>query len=239
MRQWFVSNKSLIMVVSLIFISALTYLPLIGRLGYLNDDWYLMYSAKAYGPQAFIDIFSVDRPARALVMIPAYAAFGENPLYYNLSAYIFHLISGLAFLWLLRMLFPRQNEAVFLGSLLFLIYPGFLSQQNGIDYQSQMISLAAAMLSVVLGVRAFLTKPRWQTKIALLIPSILFGWLYLSLVEYFIGFELFRWGSVFLLSARRGGSLFQKAWRSIRQAYPSIAIPGIFLIWQLFFFQSK
>lgn len=238
MRQWFVSNKSLIMVVSLIFISVLTYLPLIGRLGYLNDDWYLMYSAKAYGPQAFIDIFSVDRPARALVMIPAYAAFGENPLYYNLSAYVFRLISGLAFLWLLRMLFPRRDGVTLLASLLFLIYPGFLSQVNGLDYQSHLVGLAAAHLSIALTVKAVLTD-RFSMRSLWFALSILFGLLYLSQMEWYIGFEVFRWGSVFLLSTRRGSSLFQKAWRSIGQAYPSILIPGIFLVWRLFFFQSE
>jgi len=59
----------------IIVISALAYLPLVGEFGYFNDDWYLMYSASAYGPNTFVDIFSVDRPGRALralVMIPAY-----------------------------------------------------------------------------------------------------------------------------------------------------------------------
>jgi predicted dehydrogenase len=49
----------------LILISALTYLPIIFQIGYLNDDWHLMYSARAYGTKAFIGIFSVDRLARA------------------------------------------------------------------------------------------------------------------------------------------------------------------------------
>jgi hypothetical protein len=37
----------------LLFVSAAAFLPMIGRIGYLNDDWYLMYSAGAYGPGAF------------------------------------------------------------------------------------------------------------------------------------------------------------------------------------------
>jgi hypothetical protein len=232
------TKKHLLAVVLLFLVSAISFLPLIGRIGYLNDDWYLMYSAGAYGPRAFIDIFSVDRPARALVMIPAYSLFGDNPLYYNLSAYFFRLISAMAFLWLLWMLFPSQSRAALLGSLFFLIYPGFLSQHNGIDYQPQMISLAAAMFSVASSVKASLMERGWQ-KFALFVLSTLFGWLYLGLVEYFIGFELLRWGSVLLLSWRRDGSLVQKIWRAIRWAYPSLAIPGIFLIWRLFFFQSE
>jgi len=146
MRKWIANNEVVAMLVMLTIVSAVTYLPLIGQIGYVNDDWYLMYSAGAYGSEAFIDIFSVDRPARALVMIPAYEIFGGNPFYYNLSAYVFRLISALAFFWLLRMLFPGQKKVSFVGSLLFLIYPGFLSQINGVDYQSHVVALASALL---------------------------------------------------------------------------------------------
>ncbi|MEP0806683.1 MAG: hypothetical protein HRF47_14460 [Chloroflexota bacterium] len=232
------SKKNILVIALLLLVSAAAFLPLISRIGYMNDDWYLMYSAKVYGPRAFIGIFSVDRPARALVMIPAYALFGENPLYYNLSGYVFRLLSAFGLFWLLNILWPRQNAFVFGASLLYLIYAGFLSQHNGIDYQSQMVSLAAAMLSLALSVKAPWMKHGWQ-KFALFSFSTILVWLYLGLVEYFIGFEIFRWGCVFLLSARNGGTLVQKIWRTIRLAYPSLAGPGIFLIWRLFFFQSE
>jgi len=238
MRKWIASKETVFAILVLVFISAVVYLPLIRQTGYMNDDWYLMYSAKAYGPSVFVDIFSVDRPARALIMMPAYGLFGENPVYYNLSAYVFRIISGVAFLWLLRMLFPRQIRWALLGSLLFILYPGFLSQYNGIDYQSQMISLAAAMLSVALSIKVVLMDGGWG-KVALVVLSVLFGWLYLGLVEYFIGFEFLRWGSVLLLSLRMGGSLLQKMWRAIRSMYLSLLVPIIFLIWRIFFFQAE
>src|SRR5687767_3885248 len=142
----------------LLVASAVIYLPRIDQIGYLNDDWYLMYSAHAYGPQVFSDIYSIDRPTRALVLTPAYVLFGNNPLFYNLSAYFFRLISGIGFFWLLQMLWPLRRTATFIAALLFLIYPGFLSQLNGIDYQSQMVSLASAMLSIVLSVQAVLAR---------------------------------------------------------------------------------
>jgi len=232
------NKKTLLSFVSLLLISAMAYLPMIWRVGYMNDDWYLMYSVGAYGPSAFVNIFSVDRPARALVMIPAHYLFGDNPLYYNLSAYLFRLVSALVFLWLLRMLFPEHNKATLLGSLLFLVYPGFLSQTNGIDYQSHVLALAAAHLSIALTIKAVLvdepaSKAMWH------VLSVLIGLIYLSQMEWYIGFELFRWGAIFLLSWRRDGSLIRKAWRAICWAYPAFAIPIIFLIWRLFFFQSE
>ena len=105
--------------------SALIYLIFIHRFGYFYDDWYLMYAAGAKGPAVFWDIFAVDRPLRALVMIPAYSLFGANPLYYNLSAFLFRLLSGISFLWIVRMLWPGKNRTTLWMALLFLIYPGF------------------------------------------------------------------------------------------------------------------
>lgn len=231
-------NETLIMIGLLILISALVYLPLIRQIGYINDDWYLMWSAGAYGPQAFTDIFSVDRPARAWVMIPAYILFGGNPLYYNLSAYVFRLISALALFWLLRMLWRQHNRFAFLASLLYLIYPGFLSQHNGIDYQSQMVSLAAALLSVAFSIRA-LSAGSALWKFVLIASSILLGWLYLGLVEYFIGFEFMRFACFFLLSSREH-SLWRDRWaESIKRWAPNILTPLAFMAWRLFFFQSE
>ncbi len=237
-KKSFANYENLLLFVLLLAISALVYLPRIKQIGYTNDDWYLMYSANAYGPQSFVDIFSIDRPARALVMIPAYTLFGDNPLYYNLSAYSFRVISAWSLLWLLQMLWPRARGATFLAALLFLIYPGFLSQANGIDYQSQMVSLAAAILSIALGIKASMVQnTAW--KFIIFLASVLLGWLYLGLVEYFIGFEIVRFASFYLLAYREQVSWKERILTSVRLWLPSSIIPIGFLLWRVFFFQSE
>ena len=222
----------------LLVVAGLAYLPLVAAFGYFNDDWYLMYSASAYGPNAFVDIFSVDRPGRALVMIPAYVLFGANPIYYNLSAFVFRVMGGLALLWVLNMIWPSKRTATTLMSLLFVIYPGFLSQPNAIDYQSHLLGLAAALGSMALTLKAILSEG-YLNKAIWHVLSILLGWLSLSQMEWYIGFEFFRWACVFLLASRGRGTLLQKAVRAIRYAYPSLAVPVFFLVWRLFFFQSE
>lgn len=222
----------------LLIISGLTYLPILGKFGYTNDDWYLMYAASAYGPNAFIDIFSVDRPGRVLVMIPAYELFGANPLFYNLSAFLFRVLGGIALLGLLRRLWPGRPVAAIGMSVLFLVYPGFLSMPNAIDYQSHIVGLAAALLSIWLTIQAVLSD-RLPEKILSHSGAVLLGWLYLSQMEWYIGFEFFRWACVFLLASRQGGTVFQKGIRAIRAAYPSLLVPAVFLVWRLFFFSSE
>jgi len=231
-------RSGLVSVLTLIIVAALAYLPLVNHIGYSYDDWYLMPSARAEGADVFHAIFSVDRPGRALVMIPAYALFGGNPLYYNLSVYFFRTVGALALLWSLDMLWPGRRTATTWMSLLFLIYPGFLSQPNAIDYQSHIIGLAAALCSIALTLKAISIGSR-AIKVLLHILSILLGWLCLSQMEWYIGFEFFRWTCVVLLSSRLGGTHLQKGGRAIQWAYPSLATPGFFLVWRLFFFESE
>jgi hypothetical protein len=222
----------------LLVVSAVAYLPLVGQIGYTNDDWYLMYAAGVKGASVFREIFAVDRPLRALVMMPAYSLFGANPLYYNLSVYFFRVLSAFIFLWLLQMLWPKQRTATALMALLFLVYPGFLSQLNGIDYQSQMVGLAAAMLSLALTVRA-LSVTKISLRILMLVAATLLGWLYLGLVEYFLGFEAVRLFCVFLLTSRKGGNWLKESVETLRLWLPTLPIAGIFLIWRMFFFDSE
>ena len=226
-------------IILLIIFGALAYLPLVGKFGYYNDDWYLMYSARAYGPGAFWDIFSVDRPARALVMIPAYTLFRDNVLFYDLSAYIFRVVSAISLFWLLSMLWPRQRTLALWAALLFLLYPGFLSQPNGIDYQSQMVSLAAALLSIAMSIRASLVqKP--LPKFLVFLTAVLLGWLYLGLVEYFIGFEILRLASFYILESHRGHPSKKEMIQAGSRAWlPNLVIPLGFLAWRLFFFTSE
>lgn len=229
--------QNAVMLILLLVISAVVYLPRLHQIGYLNDDWYLMYSAHAYGPEVFVDIFSEDRPARALVMSSAYTLFGDNVLYYNLSAYLFRLVSGLGFFWLLTMLWPRQRNAVFIAAVLFLIYPGFLSQSNGIDYQSQMVSLASAMLSIALSAKASTIQNRAVKRFLVLAATVL-GWFYLGLVEYFLGLELLRLGSLYLLGSRSQDLGSRRVWAGLRSCIPGLIIPIVFLGWRIFFFES-
>jgi hypothetical protein len=222
----------------LIFVSVLAYLPLINQLGYTHDDWYLMPSARAEGTSVFWSIFSVDRPLRALVMTPAYMLFGENPLYYGLSVYLFRVLGTLALLWTLYKLWPGKSNTALLMSILFLIYPGFLSQPNAIDYQSHIVGLAAILISIACTLQGIISENRLAKTIFHGL-SILLGWLALGQMEWYIGAEFFRWACVFLLSSRQAGTLLQKVWHTIQQAYPAIAIPLCFLVWRLLFFKGQ
>lgn len=224
----------------LIFVIAgIAYLPLVNRLGYLNDDWYLMYDMQVKGPGFFHEIFGVDRPGRALAMIPLFSLFGFEPLWYHLSAFLFRAFGGVFVFWTMRMLWKDRHFFALTTGLLFAIYPGFLSMPNAIDYQSHILGLFLATLSAALTVKAVLTTDRAQ-KILLIAGSVLAGWGYLSQMEYFIGIEAFRFAVIIVLMWRGEGETFrQKAVKVVMVALPFLLVAAGFLVWRLFFFESE
>ncbi len=220
-------------------ISAIAYLPLAHKFGYLNDDWYLMYDMLVKDVNFFHVIFSGDRPGRALAMIPLFSIFGFEPFYYQLSAFLFRFLGGVCLYWALHMIWPLKRFFTLSAALLFTIYPGFLSQTNAIDYQSHILGLFLALLSVALTIKSILTIER-TLRMLFTAGAILAGWGYLSQMEYFIGLEPFRFACIFVLLWRtQGESARQKFMRGIIVSLPFLLIAGGFLTWRLFFFVSE
>lgn len=233
-------NNFWVQSLGLLLIAACAYLPHVQNLGYYNDDWYVMYDAITQGPNFFTNIFESDRPGRAPFMHLLYIFFGSGAIYYHLSAYIFRWLSGLSVLWIFRTLWPGQLNKAFTVAVLFLLFPGFLSQTNAIDFQSHIFALFCAFLSIALTLSA-IQNPSPTQKFIRTVLSILTGWVYLSQMEYFIGIEGFRLAAVYILLVRP--DVTETIWRqlihTIRAWYIYGIIPVGFLIWRLFFFSSE
>jgi len=225
-------------VVLLLIVSAAVYLPFVSKMGLMNDDWYLMFGGKAAGSEVFTTVFSSDRPMRAFVMGPAYTLFGDRIILYHLSAWLFRFLSGACVYWLFQMVWRTNRNANLLIAVLFMIYPGFLSQINPIDYQSQLFALFLAMFSVALTIKANFVSG-WL-KFALILISIVTGIFYLGLVEYFLGFEALRLVCIYLIHAsNQPGSFFSASMATFKQWLPSATIPVGFMFWRLFLFESE
>lgn len=224
----------------LIFIiSAIAYLPLVKDLGYLNDDWYLMYDMQVKDSSFFHEIFAIDRPGRAYAMIPLFSLFGFNVLPYHLTAFLFRFLGGVCLFWIMKMIWEKRNLFSLMTALLFTVYPGFLSQPNAIDYQSHILGLFLALLSVALTIKSILISEK-PKKIFFIFISILTGWGYLSQMEYFIGIEVFRFVCIFILAWRiQSKNLQKKLIDFVKSSLPYLLIAGGFLIWRLFFFESE
>ncbi len=232
-----IKSELFIAIFLLVAVSAIAYLPFIGHFSYFNDDWYEMFATGTRGPMIFINIFSVDRPARALLMIPLYLLFGRNPFPYNVTAYLFRLFSGLSVLWSLRMVWPRRKRLATLAALFYLIYPGFLSQPNAIDFQSHIAGLCFATFSIALSLKA-VTAKKLGWRIFLTVISIFFGLAYLSQMEYYAGYEVVRFVLFFILAGQTEKRFLARFKQAVIWYSPFIVVPLIFFTWRLFFFQN-
>ncbi len=217
-------------------VAAALYLPFAHQFGYYNDDWYTMYAARVAGPEIFREIYSIDRPAREFVAVPLYLLFKGQPFYYSLIAYLFRVLGAFSLLWLLRLLWKERHTETYVTSFLFLIYPGFLSMPIAIDFQSHLIGMMCAFLSLGLTVQALNTS-QITLKWGCWLGAALLGWVYLGQMEYYIGFELVRLAIIIMIKLRthRWGSAIipsLKAW------VPYSIIPVFFVIWREFFFNN-
>ena len=232
-------KKNWLGVLILLVISAIAYLPLAHKMGYLNDDWYLMYDGLVGGANFFHEVFRGDRPGRALAMIPLFSIFGVESYYYHLSAYLFRFLGGLCLYWTLQMLWEKKQFSNLITALFFTVYPGFLSQINAIDYQSHILGLSLAVASVAFTVKSILSAGKGP-RIFYAIASILTGWGYLSQMEYFIGIEAFRFACIFLLMWRtQTNSVREKLQKAALASLAFLLIAVGFLTWRLFFFTSE
>jgi len=222
----------------MLVVSAAIYLPFIAQFGYYNDDWYSMYAARVGGTQAFHEMYGIDRPGRAYVMIPLYKLFQGNPLYYNISAYVFRVAGTVSLLWLLRLLWREQKRETFLIAFLFLVYPGFLSMPNGIDFQSHLIGILLAFISIGMSVLAI--RPQsLKKRIVVWAGAVLSGWAYLGQMEYYIGFEAARL-LLFAMLAWRDNPIWKRTLtRTLLTWLPYSIVPVFYLVWRLFIFDNE
>ncbi len=163
--------------------------------------------------------------------------FGFNPLWYHLSAFFFRMMGGVFLFWTARILWKDRHFFALATGLLFAVYPGFLSQPNAIDYQSHILALFLAMLSVALTVQSLLAT-NLRDKVLLIAGSVLAGWGALSQMEYYIGIEGFRFASIIILMWRGEDTFRRKVTKVIQASLPFLLIAAGFLVWRLFFFES-
>ncbi len=228
-----------IQIPALIGVCALSYFIRVGELSYFKDDWYYIYDAYIGGPSIFLEMFSIDRPARGPFFEIYYTAFGPNALPYHISAFAWRLVAVIGAFWLFSMLWPEKRRVGFLAAVLFAIYPGYLWWVSAIEYQPMMVSLALQVVSIGLTVRA-LSEPQGWRKNALITSAILSGWLYILLVDYAIGMEGFRFLCIYMIVNRSNDKKISRETltRTVQAWMIYAIIPIGFLIWRTFVFNN-
>ncbi len=224
----------------LIIISAIVYLPNIGKLTYFKDDWYYIYDGLVAGSKVFHAMFSIDRPARGYFFEMYYSLFGPQPLPYHLGAFFWRGLATIGALWMFNLLWPKQRRFSFFAALLFALYPGYFWWISAIEYQPMIASLAFQVFSIAFTLKAVQTSSR-ISKVSYWIGSILTGWVYIALVDYAIGMEIFRFLCVYVIVARDSQvpEISRKFFATLKVWAWSLLIPFGFVFWRTFFFTNE
>lgn len=227
-------------VILLVLVNVLVYLPSVLRLGYYRDEWYFLYDGVIGGRGIFWDMFLSDRPARGLFFEALFSLTHFNPLTNQLLTLLWRVLGSLCVYWLVQLIWPAQRRAAWIAAALFGTFPGFLWWVAGIEYQPIVLSASLMVFSFVLTVKAFQSQTL-ASRMAFTAGSILTGWLYVALVEYATGMELFRLALIFVLVAQREASstFWAKVRETLRVWWINVIIPAGFLFWRIFIFNNE
>ena len=232
-------NETFVATLLILLTTVITYGISIPQLGYYHDDWFVLWSGQMRGAESLIPLFSTDRPFMGVIYSVLYRFLGDSIVDWHLYALLWRFIGALAFFWILRLLWPNQKYLTTLMTVLFIIYPGFLSQPNANTKQNHLYGFGTALLSMALMLQAMKTsKLGW--KIVCSLFSIVLTANYLFIYEYMIGFE----GTRLILL---GYVLFQQGFREFRSLAKEILkricpywiVTAGFLYWRVFIFESS
>lgn len=222
----------------LLLISGIVFLPYAIRLTYYLDDWYYIYDGIVAGPNIFHSMFSIDRPIRGYFFDVFFSLFGPYPLPYHLGAYFWRLAAGVGAFWLLNIIWDGNNKINFLISLLFILYPGYSWWISAIEYQPMAASLALQIFSILFTLLSIQSVGP-ILKIVYAFVAVITGWVYIALVDYAVGAEVFRFLCIYLLISRRvSESILKRVGFAFRYWMPYSAIPLGFVIWRVFLFEG-
>jgi hypothetical protein len=237
MKQFFQRREAWIAVAVVVGIGLLAFAPLLTCFGFYRDDWYQLWAGHTFGADSIITLFSIDRPVMGYLYAGTYALFGESALAWNVYSLALRLAGALAFLWLVRQLWPEEKAAATTAAVLFVVYPGFLQQPNANTFSNQLTSYACGVVSLALTVAAMRATTR-RASIALTGLAILTGLANWLLYEYMIGLEGVRLVLLALLAWRAEHGLKPTARRALARWLPYLLPLAAYLVWRMLLFKA-
>ena len=138
----------------LLAVAVLAYGLVIPWLGFYWDDYPMVWIADQFGPEGMARYFSTNRPFWGLLYEITTPLIGAQPLAWQIFALLWRWASAAAFWLLLRAVWRQHPQAAAWGSLLFLVYPGFMQQSVSLVYSHYFIVLTIFIFSLWLSIQA-------------------------------------------------------------------------------------
>jgi hypothetical protein len=201
-------------------------------LGYYLDDWVVLYHIFRGGYERLAAYsFIVNRPYGAWPWWLGYQVLRFSPLGWQAWSIFWRWLTCVL-LWLaFTRIWPARKLHISMASALFVVYPIFLQQADGVTFSDHWICFAlyaASLLSMVLAIR----HRRWYLPLTGL--ALVLSGLELFTLEYFVGLELLRFPLIWFLL--RDVSPSKKRFQStFLHGLPYALLLGGFLVWRFAF----
>ncbi len=182
-------NSTWITPILLLLVTVISYGLLAPQLGFYWDDQPMSWIRYQFGTEAMRVYFSNNRPVWGMLYQITTRLLPHIPIYWQLFALFWRWITALLCWAVLRELWPNRPRFAFLGSLLFLLYPGFNLQWVSYLFSHFFIVLSFFLLSFLFMLRSF-RSPKWYWPLTIL--AVIFSGLNLWMMEYFFFLELVR-----------------------------------------------
>lgn len=229
-NQWF--HHKWIHPLVLLIVAVLTFGLLIPWLGFYWDDWQAAWFIRTLGPAGFDEVFGEVRPNLHLTYFLTTSILGESPPAWHIFGLLTRWLSSVAVWWLLRQVWASRSDVAAIGSLIFLVFPGFSQQFISIIYSHFFLFQAAHIFSLGLMVRA-IRKPRHR--FALTALSIGLALYSLLSIEYYFGLEALRPLLIYWALANGSATAGARVKQTLRFWLPYIPILPAFLLWRTLF----
>lgn len=231
------TDNPLSAIVMIALTAIITHGILISRLGYYYDDWYMLWSGAARGPDSLAPLFSLDRPFMGIIYTYTYRLFQDHLWGWHLATLAIRIAGAGAFYWIFNLVWPQLKRYSTLAGILFVVFPGFLAEPNAATKINHLIGFGAALFSIAFTLRAERARRGW--KYALIGLSLLLMAVYVWIYEYMIGLEIMRLALLFWVRWQNEREKLFVAAKKLALAYlPYVGVIGLFLFWRVVIFDS-
>ena len=200
------------------------------KLGFVLDDWVILYAHYAGGNQNLAHYaFLVNRPNLAWIWEMGITLLGYNAFLWQIFSLLFRY-SAVLLTWLgWKEIWPNDKTEISLAAGLFAVYPIFAQQAAAISFAVHWVCLtlyAGSILLMILGVK----YPRYR--IPLLVGSLAVGAVNIFSMEYFVGLELLRPLVLWLVIGRQEGTGKQRIREAVTLWAPFLVLMAVYLVYR-------
>jgi hypothetical protein len=171
-------------------IDLLVYGPSLRSLGFSHDDWPVVSVFGLFGHDGVRTYFTNNRPLSGWLTNQLFTIFGVHPLGWHLAMLVALALTGVATFFTFRALWPHRSDLAWLTAALVLLYPGFTQHSESLIFLPIIVSLLLFVLSLWATIASLNSLP--EQSWALIGLAVVLALSSYTMVEYFVGLELFR-----------------------------------------------